>query len=322
MKIVGRDTKLPISAIIPVRNGMQFLPNFLASNAEQFSKLDEVILINDNSSDGTLEYLNEFLFLNDNFIILDNPSPGLVPALNMGIKHSRNVWLARFDVDDVYSESRVEKQFAVIEDGVAAIFCDYEIVDSDENSLGLIGSPVSALFTELSLVNSRRTPHPSALLDKRAILSVGGYLESEHPAEDLGLWLRLIRGGFQLVSVPSILLKYRVHPKSVTSNNQAEMNRVRAELLSNHDFSKVISATINSFRKEVDKLRDTPLVNQRIFLSGVDLISARRLMRLQGAKNLPNLSVRSGSIFFSPKIMLSGFRYFFDARKRRNYRNF
>jgi glycosyltransferase involved in cell wall biosynthesis len=321
MRNSGNGVKLPVSAIIPVRNGMKFLPKFLDSNAIQLSKLDQVIVVNDNSSDGTLQFLQKYSSRKANFLILDNPIPGLVSALNLGIRHSRNFWLARFDVDDSYSSFRVEVQFALIEDEVGAIFCDYEIVDANGNSLGIIGSPITPSLTELSLVNSRRTPHPSALLNKRAVQIAGGYIESEHPAEDLGLWLRLTQAGFKIISVPSVLLKYRVHSQSITSSSQAEMNRVRADLVFSHDFSGAFNSTIDSFYKEIDKLRGMSLVSQRIFLSGVDLLSVRRLMRLQGAKNLPHLPIRLAIFFLSPRVIFSGFRYFFDARMRRKNRN-
>lgn len=320
MKYVGPEVKLPISAVIPVRNGMLFLPDFLSSNSGQFSKVDEVIFVNDNSSDETLDFLQEIATSKDNYVVLDNPNPGLVSALNMGINHSRNAWLARFDVDDSYAQSRIETQLELIDDHLGAIFSDYEILDENDNSLGIISSPVTSLFTELSLVNSRRTPHPSALLNKEAVQKVGGYLESEHPAEDLGLWLRLAQGGYNLGSTPSVLLKYRVHANSVTSKKQEEMNRVRAELVFNHDFTNTFKVAVSDLHDEIKKLRSTPYFHQRTFLSGMDLLSVRRLMRAQGVKNIPRLSIRSCSFFFSHKVLFSGLRYFFEAKKRRNNR--
>lgn len=320
MKYLSSEVNLPVSAIIPVRNGMHFLPNFLDSNSGLFSKMDEVIFVNDNSSDGTLEFLKESTSSRENFRILDNPNIGLVSALNMGISFSRNKWLARFDVDDSYAQSRVQIQIELINDQLGAIFSDYEMVDEEGNSLGIISSPVSTLLTELSLVNSRRTPHPSALLNKNAVVGVGGYLESEHPAEDLGLWLRLAQGGHKLASVPSVLLKYRVHANSVTSMKQADMNRIRAELVFNHDFSKAYRATIDLLRDEIKELRKTSLVGQRIFLSGMDILSVRRLMRLQKVQTIPRLPFRLISMFLSHKVLIAGIRYFLDAKKRRNYR--
>lgn len=320
MKYVGPEVKLPISAIIPVRNGMLFLPDFLNSNSGQFSRLDEVIFVNDNSSDETLEFLQESATSKDNYIVFDNPNLGLVSALNMGIKQSRNAWLARFDVDDSYAQSRIETQLALIDDHVGAIFSDYEIIDENDNSLGIISSPVTSLFTELSLVNSRRTPHPSALLNKKAVQKVGGYLESEHPAEDLGLWLRLVQGGYKLASAPSVLLKYRVHANSVTSKKQEDMNRVRAELVFNHDFSKTFKVAVSDLRNEIEELRRTPLDDQRIFLTGMELLSVHRLMRRQGVKTIPKPSIQLFSLFFSYRVLISGFRYFFAAKKRRKRR--
>jgi hypothetical protein len=81
------------------------------------------------------------------------------------------------------------------------------------------------------LVRNLRTPHPGALIRKSAALSVGGYLQSDFPAEDLSLWLRLMPQG-KFASVPMPLFTYTLNGGSVTGLRRKEMISKRVELIS------------------------------------------------------------------------------------------
>ena len=72
--------------------------------------------------------------------------------------------------------------------------------------------------------------HPVALLKKSAILRAGGYLHSEFPAEDLGLWLRMIQQG-SFKSCPEVLLNYRLSGGSITGSKRNQILAARDKLL-------------------------------------------------------------------------------------------
>jgi glycosyltransferase involved in cell wall biosynthesis len=162
--------------------------------------------------------------------ILDSPEPGLVNALNLGLRESSNTWIARFDVDDNYDSARISKQIEAIQANDVAIFSDYSIMSESKLNLGTIYSPVNPLACSISLINSERTAHPSALINKDAVLAVGGYLNEDFLVEDLSLWLRLSRVG-NLRSVPKTLLHYTLSKSSVSSQNNAMMIQNKNHLL-------------------------------------------------------------------------------------------
>jgi glycosyltransferase involved in cell wall biosynthesis len=320
MKMPINGELFPISAIVPIRNGMEYLPDFLEKNDELLSSMDEVIFVNDNSSDGTLIYLQTTYRGKNHIQVIDNQLPGLVNALNLGISSSRNLWIARFDVDDIYSTSRIESQYKLVGSDVGVIFSDYETVDQFSNPLGLITSPVTSNLTLLSLVNSRRTAHPSALINKQAFYEVGGYKNEEHPVEDLGLWLRIAASGFQLLSVPEILLTYRIHHSSISSTKQFEMRKRKSELICQYDFYPIFQSALKNWKCDISAVSKTTHSSQRKFLSCVDFFAVSKRL---SHKQLLESFFHFGHVFVTLldiAVVRAGFMYYLNGSKRRKMR--
>jgi len=224
-------TDLPrITALMPVRNGMKFLGQSRATLDASLSPGDELIVVNDNSNDGTLDFLNEWQAENSQVRVIHNKKNGLISSLQLGVDESDNNWIARYDVDDQYETNRLEVQRKAISSETGAIFSDYTFISDEKLELGTLPSPVESHATSISLINGNRTPHPSVLFSKTAYLESGGYRDSDFLVEDLSLWLRMSRVS-KLISVPEVLLKYRMHAQSVTLANQQEMKLKKYSLL-------------------------------------------------------------------------------------------
>jgi len=217
---------------MPIRNGKKYLDKAFANLEANVRPCDDVLLIDDNSDDGTFDLLEEWCGSRPAFQVRKNPGRGLVEALNFGLKEARGEWIARFDVDDNYLSERVSKQLEVITHDTVAVFSDYTFVSEDGIYLGSILSAINPFATELSVLSSQRLPHPVALLNKSAVLRAGGYRQSEFPAEDLGLWLRLMEFG-SFKSVPEGLLNYTISRKSISGSQRVLMEKARDKLLDN-----------------------------------------------------------------------------------------
>jgi glycosyltransferase involved in cell wall biosynthesis len=215
---------------MPVKNGIQFLPRAKVMISENCGELDEIIVINDHSSDGTGNFLQSWAAEDHRVRAIDNSGSGLVDALNLGLLSAQHNWVARFDVDDIYVPSRISRQISAITSESVAIFSDYSLSTSIGKNLGTIPSGVDSDVVAISLYKSQRTPHPSVLFSKSHVIEVGGYRASDFPAEDLSLWLRLARVG-ELISIPEAFLNYQINPNSVTSLNQGKMVSKRLDLL-------------------------------------------------------------------------------------------
>ncbi len=219
-----------ITALLPVRNGLQYLSHIRTALERNCRPTDQILVIDDHSSDGTREYLDNWQLEDSRVLVVDNTGEGLVDALNLGIETSSNPWIARFDVDDSYPDDRLEQQRKCLDADIAVLFCDYEFIDEDSNNLGFMPSPINHEATVLSLVRNRRTPHPGSIFNRKMAIQAGKYQQSEFPAEDLGLWLRIAQYG-KLKSVPAVLLRYRVSHDSISSVKRSQMLATRDALV-------------------------------------------------------------------------------------------
>jgi glycosyltransferase involved in cell wall biosynthesis len=225
--------KNSISIVLPIRNGEKYLSQIKKDLDANLDSDDELVVINDGSTDKTEEILDLWVEGDANINVLHTQELGLVAALNLGIKVSMHPWIARFDVDDRYSENRLKYQRQIIDENVVAIFSDYSITNLKNRDFGIIPSGINSHVIKLSLISSQRTAHSSALFRKSAVIEVGGYLESEFPAEDLGLWLRLAHHG-DFLSVPETLMHYRLSDGSISSSYREQQKLKRNILISKY----------------------------------------------------------------------------------------
>ena len=225
---------------------------------------DEVLIVNDGSIDGTGKFLDLWSKDNPALRVLNNKAPGLVNALNLGVKECSNEWIARFDVDDTYSLQRLDVQEKAIESNTAAIFSDYAIATRNGRILSKVRSAISSEATRISLIQNRRTPHPGVIFNRCAVQSVGGYILDDFPCEDLSLWLRLSKHD-QIRTVPFELMKYRINPGSISSTQNAKMISKKREVLKKHPLSQAeIIDFVSRFDEYVELVSSSTMAVNRI----------------------------------------------------------
>ncbi len=101
---------IKISLIIPVYNLISFLPDCMAAIEAQTISRDEleVILVDDGSTDGSLEFMTEYAkhtALQIRVFSQENAGPG--PARNLGLKVATGEYIAFLDADDFYPSAEV-----------------------------------------------------------------------------------------------------------------------------------------------------------------------------------------------------------------------
>ena len=308
----------PVSAVLPIKNGQQWIPKALVNISNLLQAQDELIIIEDHSTDLTWNLLKTFKCV-PRLIKIKNPGTGLVAALNEGIRIAQHEWIARFDIDDRYCPGRIERQLSAITPNTVAIFCDYRIVTAEGEDLGLITSPIYPKATALSLVHSDRTAHPSVIFRKSAALSVGLYSQEDFPCEDLSLWLKLAAIG-DLVSIPSEELLYSLSKASVSGSRYFEAKEKSIEiLLKSGQLSRLTAQAISEFDeilkayKHVEHGQERSLLFLRDFLNP---IAFRQLLNLQKIKVLARLIV----LLLYPVNLWTILSSYLKYKKRRSYR--
>jgi hypothetical protein len=241
-----------------------------------------------------------------------------VDALNFGIKNSKNNWIARFDVDDKYSKDRIEMQRQLISEDVVAIFCDYMFIDVNGKSLGKVLSPVFDSANIWSLVRSQRTPHPGVIFSKTAFNLAGKYLANDFPAEDVSLWWRISKYG-KLISVPEILLYYKLHNLSVTATKKNYVNLKRNEVISLYSQTQP-TTNLKFFREVYKEYKKMPNRSERQVLAILDYYSYINYFDTK-QKVMLYFLVYIPKIIFNPKKLIIVLRLYIEKKKRSIYKS-
>ena len=210
-----------ISVVMPVRDGERFLAGAMDSVLAQTYADLELIVVDDGSTDSTVDILGAYARDDDRVRVLRTTGAGISDALNVGLRHARSPWVARMDADDISFPARLAVQFgAALRAPHIVLWGSYAIGVTPE------GRPVSVLRAgptttdEFRRLRTDGEPiqvlHPTALMRRDLALQVGGYDARFDGAEDLELWDRMLDHGEARV-LPLALLAHRVHPNSAST---------------------------------------------------------------------------------------------------------
>jgi glycosyltransferase involved in cell wall biosynthesis len=223
-----------ISVVLPVYNGGRHLEPAVVSVLEQDHRAMEVIVIDDGSTDESLEVLQRLAAADPRLRIVSRENRGLIATLNEGIALSRGAFIARMDADDICYPARFSRQLELFRarPDMAMNGTDFHILLGDEGPLDSMTE--SRPDAELPILSQFFTAfRHSTVMFNRAVMAPGllRYDASYPHAEDFDLFRRITaRSPVGIVREP--LLAYRIHPDSVTGTSSAQMRRTHLRILS------------------------------------------------------------------------------------------
>ena len=306
-----------ITALLPVKNGERYLSRLIPRITKMLNDCDDLIIVNDGSSDNSVDIINDFISADSRIKLINTEGIGLVNALNLGISLSSKTWVARFDVDDEYPENRLFEQRKLINESVAVIFSDYQIVTANKIKLGRVYSAVLPNASMLSLISSQRTAHPVALIRRSYLIESGSYQTQDFPAEDLALWLRLSHFG-EVISSSCLLLFYQLSRGSISAKNRQLQSLKRTRILQDYkEWSIWRDRNVETFSEQILNYKSLPFGYHRIFLHLRDF---RVLQKTIGIKTpiTPLLRILGYKTLF--KIFLPALTISVSVLQRRIYR--
>jgi|SRR6185312_2610488 len=209
-----------VSVIIANHNYKKYIANAINSVLGQ-NYPAIVIVVDDHSTDGSIEYINEKF---DNHIesgrlfVLQNTSSTCGPAIarNIGIEFASSFTdiFGFLDADDIYLQDKVGKSVKYLEDeAIGAVYSDYENFHEDTNILiREYKEPYSRtrLLQECIINNN-------SLVKKEALEKSGLYDPDLRTCEDYDLWLR-VSEHYLLKHIPECLIRHTTHPQNSTSS--------------------------------------------------------------------------------------------------------
>lgn len=212
-----------------VHNGERHLRPTLDSILAQTFHDFEFVIVNDGSTDGTQNILEEYRKRDSRIRVhfLESQCPGQAQPANVGVRISRGEFVARTDADDVSAPERLEMQLAFLEahPDVSCVAAFSFLKYDDGARVDTWSAPESHALLKWRLCFGNVFAHSSVMFRRRAFEEIGGYNEERHYSEDYDLWCRLSRNS-RLACLQRPLVTLNRHGASVTfRHRQVQLER-------------------------------------------------------------------------------------------------
>lgn len=257
-----------ISVCLPVYNGEKYIQECLDSILAQSFQNFELIIVDDGSTDHTVEIVKQYA---DPRIRLIQNKHNYIESLNLLLKEAQGKYIARMDADDIMVQNRLQRQYEYLE--------THPKVDLLAGSMSFLGKEnhKTVVDTEHGSQISLETmlkgcciSHPTVMLRTETFRKSGLQYESEYIyAEDYRLWIIMLQKGMILHNVDEIFISYRQSDNQVSCRHSKEQQlntkRIKQEgnkwLLNKEDAIKKEAVTLPITGNELSVI--IPFLNEK-----------------------------------------------------------
>ncbi len=241
---------MQISVIIPTFNRAKFLERTINSILKQTIKPNEIIIVDDGSTDDTKQICNN---LNVKYIYQNNK--GVSSARNRGIKEASNDWIAFCDSDDIWHNEKLEKQINFHKQNLDILISHTDEIwkfnDKIIKKKRHQAKPSGYCFEDN--LSSCKIGASTLLLHKIILDEVGLFDEDLIACEDYDLWLRILLN-YELGFLDEELITKTAGHKGQLSFETPMMDIYRIEALQKHTNSKYKNEVIKELLKKLNIL--------------------------------------------------------------------
>lgn len=252
-----------LTLAICIYNTDKYIEETLQSIIDQTEQSFHLLIVNDCSTDSSADTIKRFFRETPRQYELVNfeENRGIGYARHFAERHATTKYMMFLDADDILYPDAIEKLYAKIcsDPDLMAVGCYLEYIDKKGKKIGggiFLGETIKEGFYEKAKNKKLIFMQPTAIYDREAALSVGGYNIDGYPAgrpryqdfcEDLDLWTRmsdLYTENKAIVVVPEVLCKYRKVGSGLSSsslNMILKMKYVKQNLLRRRAHEKELS---------------------------------------------------------------------------------
>lgn len=217
-----------ISVIMPAYNAELYIKEAIESILAQTFTDFEFLIYNDGSTDKTHEIISAF---NDKRIIYKkmDVNAGYLRFLNEGLVIAKGKYIARMDADDIAMPNRFEEQFKYLEEHP-----DVGICGSWYQFFGKLNhihkSSVTFEEVQYSLFFGSALTHPSVMMRNDLLKKYNLKYNPEYYYAEDHYFFAEAASHFRVVSIPKVLLRYRIHSEQIGSVRWQEQFIVKSKI--------------------------------------------------------------------------------------------
>lgn len=215
-----------VSVVIPAYNCGLYIALAVQSALDQDYPHKEIIVVDDGSTDNTLDILAEF---GERIVVICQPNSGVAAARNRGMNAARGALIALLDADDLWLPGKLRTQVIYLNAHLelGAVYCAWrewrpdadgqfrvpqlgrDETERDGNDVRDSGWLYNKLLLDCVI-------HTTTLLMRREIMErVGAFDHTLRRGQDYDYWFRMSRLA-PIHKLNAVLSLYRIHPESIT----------------------------------------------------------------------------------------------------------
>lgn len=243
-----------VSVVTAVYNDEKYIRKSIESILHQTFDNFEYLVVDDGSTDKTLEILEEIAKLDKRVKILTQKNSGAAAARNLAMHVAKGKYIALQDSDDISLPKRIEMQVNQLQQSpYNLISCtSHSIIDTNDNII----TTSNKVYKNINdnILNGRLCfCHPTMMLSKELLLKVNGYNFFYRKSEDFDLILRLIENNGYVDKINMCLYNYRIREDSEGSKNNGAFTKRVYENYLNRKKNKPENFTLVDTTYKTDK---------------------------------------------------------------------
>lgn len=213
-----------VSVIIPVYNGEKYIEECLRSVYQQSYHRIEIILIDDGSTDNSLNLINQFPGEKK---VISQQNTDVSQARNVGIQNADGQFIAFLDQDDVWENAKLEKQVHAFRENpdTDLVFTDsFKFNDKGDRRHPRDKHEIASRLNDQNLFSTlvrKNILMPSAVMIKKESIEKAGLFDSSFKTcGDYEMWLRMAAMGMKFKYLPEPLALYRQHAENTYKKSE------------------------------------------------------------------------------------------------------
>ena len=249
-----------VSVLICAYNTEAYIEEAVKAVLKQTYSNLEIIIVNDGSTDSTLDILTNLALQDSRIKIINNEyNKGFINSLNIGIQHTNSEYIARTDADDITDKHWIEKIMGQLLSNNDIIAMGSYISILSENNSGKIGKHYKTgdiwktPLTHSEIVEKMLFKNPihnnTMIVRSKVFKEYNLRFDPNYKhAEDYKFWFEVSKLG-KLANYPEVLAYYRLHESQTSSLYNIEQvntaKKIRREIISYYLKSLEIPFSIN-----------------------------------------------------------------------------
>lgn len=267
-----------ISVIVPIYNVEQYLNECLTSIINQTYKNLEILLINDGSTDHSLNICNKYKMLDDRVKVIDKENSGVSDTRNIGVENANGKYILFIDSDDFIDTNMINIMYNTLkENEVDVVRCscnivkDNKILSTENNPVDICNKKIlkkefSTILKSIFSINGNKVNcYTPLLLMKKDVVPM--FNVNVKYMEDNLFYMSLLEKANSFYFINATLYNYRFNDNSASKN----ITRVKENI---YDMVDVINIIINDIRDKYDSdIIDRIYISQfYVFISKIEIL--------------------------------------------------